>query len=483
MWPLFIFIVLLLGWSALLWLALPIAIIDRSIAAIALLHIAPPVLPMIAWSLVDHSRRSVLQRRDDLRIRDAQNQREIEREIQWKEHHQQLAKRRAYIEVRWSGIGDGYLRPDDPHVIESPSHTITLSSTNSTCRNEDRWPERPLSRLLESLFSQCPLAMTLPIVLSRPSNPVLSDVVPRTFAARQAALLRLSVTASPTVEVVTLDSDGALAHGELAELFANHPDWPGALLVAFDFCGDCDPISTRLWQEDLDNEKVIDPQQKWYGAPNGGVAVLLLTPPTLSAALSQIYSEDGSNTDNLTPFWERNYTQPGIPQLLAQLPPATRSNIPPPQVMLHGIRQIPLQSSFAAINNISALQELIQEAAVDAELIEPPFVFDGKAEPSDQSPKLPINSCAWLVHNCGDITCGGERLAQLSLALYRHSIEIHPTESATNMITTFGHCGSASSWLQLAHGVQRVSTLRKPVFFSRFQGDIFSASFLMPVTR
>ena len=130
--------------------------------------------------------------------------------------------------------------------------------------------------------------------------------------------------------------------------------------------------------------------------------------------------------------------------------------------------------------DIEETQALIFEAAVDAGLVDPPFPTLTEIHISGNDKSAAIASCGWLVHNSGDISCGGERLATLSRALCQNSIDVNPIDEATNIVMTFGNCNGASEWLQLTHAAHKVAGMKQPVCSAFFNERTLSISFLTP---
>lgn len=488
---LFLFLLTLVGWSALLWLVIPIDIFDYALPTIVAMHLTPPMILVGLWLLIQYFRKKRISAQEEAIADNLQEIRETEKSKQKKAFEDAMQLRRAMIECRWAAIADVRYLGDVSEQCLDTEQTVTRIFTPQENQSSNKWPLHSLIQTLGELFTQCPAATCLPIAVNGPAHMSSDDLITLMQEARTQALEQQGLKTLDKVppELVTLSARGNHIHTTLFQLFADNPSWPGVITVAFDtpWSAPDDPPSAN-W--DFNTE--VSETEKWIGKPGRAITVLLLTTENLSTVLTKINAlGDQALTDNMTPYWEREHIPIGMAGFLSKIPKAWRDSLAttPPVAAIHRATSVaistvsssPVTANTAAkvplAERVKLLSNAIATAAIDARLIEPLFVFEEQSEQPIE-PAQPIHSCGWLIHNAGHISYSGERMALLGSAMWDQSIDLNPINQATNVVMTHGDCGEAARWLWLALGLQRVAALSTPVLCVEFEQVNLSVYFL-----
>jgi hypothetical protein len=129
-------------------------------------------------------------------------------------------------------------------------------------------------------------------------------------------------------------------------------------------------------------------------------------------------------------------------------------------------------------------QDAIEQAQINAGLIDPPFVFnDTPVKTNEGNAKPAAETCAAIVHNAGSVEVAGKRLAALGSALYYFEIDLSPVDNdaVLNVVNRIGDTGRAAGIGQLALALVYAAQKAAPALCAEFMhDDSIAASFVMP---
>jgi hypothetical protein len=476
----FLFIASMTLWSAVLWLALPIDIFEYSLPHIVAMHLVPPLLTVAAIMLAARWAK----RRQLARAQAAQENQQRLHDTEKKWHRQKweedLTRRRGSIDCRWAVVADVVAHVFAPGNVDNllPNTAQAFARFYSAPESTPLdWPMQTIAASLEELFAELPLAAGLPIAIAGASHQAHAEIAAMVQQAHAQAIRRHALQPQRHNLFATLAIPRAISpHSALLTLFEQQPDWPGAIVLAFD-----SPWRTQ------DNEgwqyqspaAVISETEKWRGKPGRAVTIMLVTPASLNTALEKLaILDDGVTLDSMTPFWERQQIPAGMASFLTQLPRSWRDQLLQLPVIARLHRPAAAEIDFSAPFNqrVERCRQTITAAAINAALVEPDFEFNDVIEPGPQ-PSTSLRDCGWLIHNAGNIAFCGDRMALLLSSLWQEGVELD-LDHTTNTVMTLGDCGESSSWLWLALGVQRVAVDDKPVVVAQFQEHTISLCFV-----
>lgn len=478
MWVLIaVFFFALIAWSGVLWLLLTIDIFDYSMAVIVGMHVLPPLLVVGCWATIRFmkKRRRAAQQQQ---LEEAQlKAQEAERNRQKTAFDKALQERRAAVECRWAAVGGLVLQRTGVQLAENTEQTRAYD-TSATQQSE--WPNDSLLSMLEDLYLAVPIAGEFPIAFCAPSNEVSGEVAKNILALHgQAFKTKLSAS---LFDVFPLPVRGESIPDALLDLFTSRPDLPGVVVVAFD-SSLRDAADIDGWP-DIEEAQPLSEIEKWLGKPGRAVTVQLFTPGVLALTLAKIDSlPDNIALSAMTPHWERQQIPIGMASWLVQWPKAQRDALAAfqPIARLHLPCSVALTENLLSSRNRQQVKATFKEAAINAGLIDPPFVAEGEAAPSETP--VEIKNCGWIVHNAGDIAHCGDRLALLCYAVEQHGIAVNPVEEASAVVPDFGNCGEAAQWLWLALAIQRAAMLHRHVVLAEFNVDVLRICFVAAVAH
>lgn len=477
------FIAALAIWFGILWLLLPVDIFDYSLPTIIAMHLVPPLVFLAIQLLITYWRRK--KKLADIRLAETarENLRETEKAKNKAALDAELAQRRIGIDCRWVAVADMISHTDADKIPNDVAQSITRFFSPQETMPRD-WPLESVTQLLGELFDSQPLASCLPFAICGPTQQT-ADQTERIIRQAYRRAQQQSVIQAPRqnlFEIRQISVSGISIYDELIDIFAQNPAWPGIVLIAFD-----SPWQYRSEDEDqlyaIGSDELTD-TEKWLGKPGRAISMLLLTPQNLSAVLKKLETlGDGVVLDHMTPFWERQQVPLGMASFLMQLPQTWRGQLEqmPPIATLHRPSRIEINSKSPFGLRTEIIRTAIRSAAINARLLEPAVEFDGEVEPPHPS-ATPLKDCSWLIHNAGNISCSGGRLAILLSALWQENVELE-LDQMTNTVMTMGDCGGASRWSWLALGVQRTAASNTPTACAEFSGDsVLNSYFLSPPT-
>lgn len=483
MWLISIFVAALLSWSAILWLVLPLDIFRYSLTSIIAMHLAIPAGIVSVWYSIRYWINAAKQKKAAASEAAQRDIREAEKTRQKHLFEESLKNRRVGIDCRWAATADVIFHGDANPLTDNTEQTATLFLTPSSPPTPS-WPQSPLTELLADLFDAMPAAMTLPIVVCGAVDQASSDHEKLIRQTRQTVLARQQDDFSKLVsaDIVQLQNDSRGIYAALHDVFMRRRDWPALVVIAFD---------NRLVDpaNEFDMTAVdgsLSESEKWSGKAGRAISLLLLSQSELVEVLPKLDELGGEvSLDNLTPYWERQKIPAGMAGHLMKWPKAWRDNFAAMQPIAKLYR-----TSFAELSpgepislRAQKIETAIIEAAIDASLRDLDFVFEGEAESTDAKSVSCIGKTGWFIHNAGDISCCGDRVAAMSLAMWRTGIELNPIDQATNTVMAVGDCGVAARYVWLALAVQRVAQIGKPVLCMECADTEVAASFVVPFVQ
>jgi hypothetical protein len=479
MWILIlVFVVALVVWSGALWLLLTIDIFDYSMTAIVGMHLVPPLIVVALWMMIRYWRKRYLAARQQEQEQDRQQALETDHNQQKKAFDAALQQRRVAVECRWAAAGDLTAHAPVMKYAEDTEQTRTYPAAAVMA---DSWPHDALVEMLKKLYEKAPIAGGLPIAFCGPSNRVNDELVRdlREIHTQAFNIVPIAPALASIFDVFALVIRGKSIHGAMLELFASRPDLPGVVVVAFDTVAQDNEDEEAEWFG-IKQPRPKSDIEKWCGKPGRALIVQLITPAVLTTALAKIDTlPDNVALNAMTPHWERQHIPIGMASWLVQWPKAQREAFAAlsPVATLHAPSSTALTNSLLSKRSREQAQAMLTEAAIDADLIDPPFVAEGEIPSSAAA--MAIENCGWVVHNAGDVTCAGERIALLFYAIVHHGIDIEPVEHANAVVPEFGHCGEASRWLWLTLAIQRAAAMRQHVVLAEFSADVLTVSFVV----
>lgn len=467
-------------WTGALWLLLPIDIFRYSLLSIIAMHVAVPTLAVGAWFSV----RFWIQKLRYAKVVNAETAQQnikIAEKTRLKNLFEELLRiRRTAINCRWAAIADVVFWNGSTQLTEDTEQTHTREYAADSIYS---WPQPTLIRLFQELFAAIPGASGLPIAICASSHATDGvEKIVRQAHAIAVDQLGIVVTCNATPDVLFLSEGDVHPFTQLHDVFFKHRELPGLIVVAFDSLLK-DEAESNDWFDSADTQSE---REKWHGKPNRSVCLLLLSPNELESVLSTL-ADLGSDAllDNLTPHWERQQIPLGMARFLMKWPKIWREGFiaMPPIASLQRSTAIVLSENASTKQRVQGVRDAMGEAAIDASLIEPEFVFEGEVDSNGKADAKSISTCGWLIHNAGDVSVCGERLALLGVSMLQHDMEIDPINQATNTVMAVGDCGTASHWLSLALAIQRVANNHKPALCAVFNRSELLISFVLPVSK
>lgn len=482
MWFISIFVAALLGWSAILWLVLPLDIFRYSLTSIVAMHVAVPAGIISIWALVRQWYRTVQEKK---RAAAAASQRDIHDAEKSRQKHlfdEALRNRRTSVDCRWAVTADVIFHGDAKPLTENTEQTATHFYTAPSPALPS-WPQNALVELLDGLFNAMPGAITLPIAICGPVDQAGREHEILVRQARQKVLARQQEDFSKLVlsDIIQLSSDNRGVYAALHDIFMRRRDWPAIVVVAFD-----SRIADMADSFDMvDVGSSLSESEKWLGKAGRSISLLVVSQTELVDVLPKLDAlGEGVSIDSLTPYWERQKIPAGMAGHLMKWPKAWRDNFASmqPIARLHRASFVELSDNEPLSQRAKKTESAIADAAINASLKDLDFVFEGESEAESANAQSDnrITETGWLFHNAGDIGYCGDRMAAMSLAMWQSGIELNPVDQATNTVMVVGDCGVASRYVWLALALQRIASDGKPVLRVECAENELMADFVVP---
>lgn len=483
-------------WIAILWLAIAPDFTKWSNLVTIALHALPPLTVWLTWVLVHRYKLKKKSEDKDLREQQAQAEREATREAARKKHEEAMRQRHfgcdcRFVAMRGLALSSKLPLPEiaaDNIDIQSRPLEEALTSTASSIVDQ---LAPSIRDALATLYDACGAAAAFPIFIQPPSDISGQEAVTLIRNTHKDIIEKSGLRGklgSATPQILFLPSSGSTANRTIA-LFDSAPDLPGAVVLAFD-----SPLTRNLAH---DSEENIDPalqkREQQAGKPSEGVITLLLTNPDLHSILKVIdgIDESAAKHDSMTPFWDKTVTLEGHLAWLARINLELRNELTQLPVLgriRRGVFRDALAQPAGVLDMTRTMQDLLEQAQINASLIELPFTQDdaspAKAEtkaaeaPPPDSPSSQTR-CRWLVHNAGGVDHVGKRLGALGAAMHYFQIDLDLVhiDMSTNIVTRIGDLGYATGLSQLAFGVAHAADTGSPtlcVEFTEHGGIAFS---------
>lgn len=470
-------------WGAVLQLAARPAIATVPLIPAIAIHVFPPLFLWLAWLAARWRASSLRRRQEELRAAEEASRREAERAAARQRHDDELRRRRFCCDCRAVAISVAKMEAL-PFIDTLPPNAV-VSVLEEVSRSNWSAMERLRPAVADALalvYSNCPAATMLPIYVKPPANVPGNEVMDLVRTIRAELVDTNLGDALDSIPVLFLPVTDAASNSLLA-LFENAPDLPGATVLAFD-----SPVS-RAAVDDDNEEAPRYPHQFPEGVPNEGAVALFVTNANLSGMLDAVsgLTPAPGEDDAMTPFWERTQVPDDLSALLVRMPAAMRAELAalPTLGHIHRASAAEVESPRAGVLDMTRVfQGLLENAQVDAALLDKPFTLDDAAAPEEKDPAKPPQ-CTRLVHNAGIAGKGGKRLAALGSAMLYFGIDFSPVDEnvAINALGCLGDLGCATSMAQLALGIMRAAESGTPGLNAEFSGQAgVAVSIVVPST-
>lgn len=335
-----------------------------------------------------------------------------------------------------------------------------------------------IAEALEHLYSSVPGAAVFPIYIVPPTEVAGTEVFSCVQEARGHALdaQGLEHRQQPEFNGVRFLPGAATAADSVLGLFDSTPDLPGVVVLAFD-----SPWLRTQPLSGADSDSMGEQPRPSAGPPSQGIFALLLTRPDLESRLD--VSQGGvSDTEAMTPYWERDLPANGENMLLRALTPEERDSLRQAPVLAHihraAVSPLPGEQQ-PALALTQVLNVMIERAQVNATLID--CSLEGAK--ADTPGNSPTPDCAWLVHNAGPVGHSGKHLAALGTAMSSRGILVDPIDAATNVVIQGGDFGMANGVARLALTVAHAAEHKAPVLCTEFSGSDGAAAYFATPPR
>lgn len=490
-------------WVAVLWFGLTPGFAGWPNMAVIGAHVLPPFIPWIGWMTARH--RHLRRQHEEARKRELQlqDERRAALEAARQRHDEAMRQRRFGCECRMVVMAGIALHSELPLLnvdvenVDVRTRPADEAKTSSEGAILDRL-RPPLRDALEALYGSCGAALAFPVFIQPPPAISGDEAVAAIRAVWRdiTAEVGISVGLSADAPAIRFLPIADCAANSLCTLFDSAIDLPGAIVVSFD-----SPLA-RAGEYGTDQE--VDPAQRERirrtGPPSEGVVAMVLVHSELDAMLAAIdsISTHSPAHDSMTPYWQR-YTQAEDPlAVLARVDRDRRAQLAGlpalGRIRRADFRQYPAPST-GVLNMTRLMQQSLEQAQINAGLIDAPFTHDD-AHMAEDSPlpaiaeppppaAPPPPRCRWLVHNAGSVDYAGKRLAALGSAMHYFNIDLNPvdTEMSTNLATRVGDLGHATGLGQLALAVAHAADTQAPALCAEFTDSGLAVSFVTPISR
>lgn len=430
------------AWVTVLWFVLAPDFTRLAPASLLALHGLPPLLAAGMWWGWRHVRRVRRRRAEDAQRQAAEAERQAALAAAREAHQQALRARRFGCDCRavvW--MSGEELRDVIPDVYGVAR--LALPSAGA-----DSW-QPVLEQALRWIYGWAPTAVDLPIHVVPPRAAQGEMIIEQLAQARAHVAGELGLTLDGGGAPLRFLPAGGSAADSVIALFEAAPDSPGALVLAVDAL----PPGP-------------DPQTAQGGASQPLLVALLVTHPELATMAVTPADSVAREMDPFAPFWERHPA--GTNEAVA--PEAASPSQPLARLPVLGrIGRAAVTSEPVAqerpLRLSQRLQQMLEEAQINAGLIEPPFPHDGTPAAASADVSGPWG---WLVHNAGRVEEAGTLLAALGGALAHFGVDLHPIDEATNWSDCVGLTTQAGSVGMLALAVARAAAQRLPALCADF---------------
>lgn len=472
-------------WIALLWLGIAPDFSKWSHLGLLFMHVLPPVAASTVWWAGGILIKRHKERQAEEHKKKSEAEQQAALEDARSKHEKELRQRRFACDCKLISIVDLAVHeqcdlPEKGSVwiqtVPAKEKALAFEEANTL----DAF-EPALKQALCQVYEAFGAAAAFPIYIVPPSNVAAIDVhrCLRDIHSQLLKELALPLKLKDGMPSILHLPSGDSAANRVISLFDSISDLPGAVVLAFD-----SPLS-QIQEANPDHEQT--PSDTPSGKPGHGVFALLVTHPELPAMVETVANHlDEDKPESMIPFWEKAAQPQGNLTLLTLAPPALREALvsQPPVARIH-------RAAFAqtgerpghVLELQRSLTTLLQQAQIQAGLMELPFVNDSHAAPDANKPASPQTTprCEWLVHNAGDLQLAGSRTAAIANALMHFQIEVQPNAQGTNVVRQLGDLGHATPIGMLAIALAQARATAAPVLCTEFaESDRVAVAFAMP---
>lgn len=478
------------AWIPALWLLLLPRLAAWPDIALAALHAVPPACIGFAWIFLRNRFRDRRAGEAQAREEQAQAERAAARETARKGYDDDMRHRRFACDCRMVAISRiGLAMPGtlpDPGQPNVDIRPVELIADNPVEGSLLEWLTPAIGDALFSMYSACRVSLAFPIYVAPPAEIPGEEVLARVRAMQASSAVELApemAMAAARAPILFLPS-GESVSARILSLFESASDMPGAILLAFD----SPHARIAAAEDDFDEESdaAAHARERLTGKPGEAVIALLVTNAALPSMLDAfVPGQNAGSVDSMTPYWERTVLAGGGLDILSLATPALREELSSLPVLgrVHraAVRQPRDRPGVLDLTRIA--QDALEQAQINAGLIDPPFVFNDVPADAAGQKALPGEACKAIVHNAGSIEAAGRRLAALGSALHCFNIDLSPVddEAVINVTTRIGDTGRASGIGQLALTLLYAAQNAAPALCAEFMpDDSIAASFVMP---
>ena len=178
-------------WIMLLWFAVGIDISKHGNVSLVAIHLLPPLTLWAGW-LGWGAWRARKQAADQAAEAEAKRaELEKPRAASRAKFDQELAARRALVDMRWLQVRDLTRHGDADHLNVSSGAVKVILLDAEMADESPAWLGGQLTDLFAALLAQCPAALTLPVYVQGPSDRAFAEQAEMVRAAREAVLSQL----------------------------------------------------------------------------------------------------------------------------------------------------------------------------------------------------------------------------------------------------------------------------------------------------
>lgn len=468
---LFVFVVVGVLWTAILWFGLHPDFSQWSNIGLIIGHALPPVSIWCSWLFwrswtkrnkirLDEARKQKNTAESKAALEDARNRQQAE-----------LQQRRFACDCRIVAISN--LVVNDKLELSATGQVLFQTTTSDEAKaahasdNLLEGLETAVTDALRHVYAKCAAAAVLPIYIVSPPDTSIAEVYARIRAIhnRLAADLALPIALKNDVPAIRVLPQGKTATNAVIDLFETIPDFPGAVILAFD-----SPLLANLADQ--------EPTRK--GKPSHGAFALLMTHTELPAFLKMLAEAPSADTPK---EWitsaDMGKQVPEQMALLHALPAPLVKGLGSLPVLARVHKTASIQHAAPGVSKLTLLAKtLIERGQINAGMADLPQIGgEVDAPPTDK----PAPTCAWLVHNAGTADYSGSNLSAVMTALSYFGIDMHPFKTATNSVQQIGDLNLATSLAMLALTLAQSAAQKGPVMCAEFsQPDGLTVGFVVP---
>lgn len=468
---LFVFVVVGVLWTAILWFGLHPDFSQWSNIGLIIGHALPPFSIWCSWLFWRN-----WTKRNKIRLDEARKQKntaESKAALEEARNRQQaeLQQRRFACDCRIVAISN--LVVNDKLELPATGQVLFQTTTADEAKaahasdNLLEGLETAVTDALRHVYAKCAAAAVLPLYIVSPPDTSIAEVYARIRAIHRRLMqdLALPIALKNDVPAIRVLPQGNTAANAVIDLFENAPNFPGAVILAFD-----SPLLAGLADQ--------DPARK--GKPSHGAFALLMTHTELPAFLKTLAEAPSADISRewLT-FSDAGKQVPEQLALLHALPTPLVKGLGSLPVLARVHKTVSAQHTAPSTPELTLLaQTLIERGQINAGMVDLPQI---RGEDDAPSADKPAPTCAWLVHNAGTADHSGSNLSAVITALSYFGIDIHPFKSATNSVLQIGDLSLATSLAMLALTLAQAATQKGPVMCAEFsQEHGLTVGFVVP---